>query len=96
MEQRLLERGLQTRQQLIAAQQKVVELQAGVDKNRAQLVAIEAQRFGLQSLPETSRRDAAMRVEELGATGAGAGSAEDVEYAGDFAVCGGGGGVEGI
>jgi HlyD family secretion protein len=65
VEQRLLDRGLQTRQQLIAAQQKVVELQSGVDKNRAQLVAIEAQRFGLQSQPEISRRDAQLHVEEL-------------------------------
>ena len=65
VEQRLLDRGLQTRQQLIAAQQKVVELQSGVDKNRAQLVAIEAQRFGLQSQPGISRRDAQLHVEEL-------------------------------
>ena len=65
VEERLLERGLQTRQQLIAAQQKVVELQSTVDKNKAQLVAIDAERYGLEAQPETSRRDARLRVEEL-------------------------------
>lgn len=65
VQERLLDRGLQTKQQLIAAQQRVIELKAGVEKNRAQLVTIEAQRYGLQSLPETSRRDAEMRIEEL-------------------------------
>lgn len=65
VEERLLDRGLQTRQQLIAAQQKVIELQSGVEKNRAELVAIDAQRYRLESQPETSRRDAKLHVEEL-------------------------------
>jgi HlyD family secretion protein len=65
VEQRLLEQGLQTKQQLIAAQQRVVELQSGVEKNKAQLVAIDAERYGLKTQPEITRRDAQLRVEEL-------------------------------
>jgi len=65
VEQHLLDQGLTTKEQLIARQQKQVQIQADVQRSRAQLVAIEAQRFGLQEQPETSRRDAASRVEEL-------------------------------
>ena len=65
VEEHLLEQGLTTKQQLIARQQKQIPIQSDVQRSKAQLVAIEAQRFGLQQQPETSRRDAESRVEEL-------------------------------
>ena len=65
VEQRLLDRGLSTKQQVNARQQKLVEIRADIQKAKAQLVALDAQRFVLQSEPESRRRDAASRVDEL-------------------------------
>jgi HlyD family secretion protein len=65
VEQRLLDRGLSTKQDLIAAQQKLVEIQSDEQKSKAQLVGVDAQRYGLSSQPEATRMDAAARVDEL-------------------------------
>jgi len=65
VEQRLLDRGLSTKQQVNGRQQRLVEIRADIQKSKAQLVALDAQRFVLQSEPEARRRDAASRVDEL-------------------------------
>jgi HlyD family secretion protein len=65
VEQKLLEDGLSTKQQLIAAQQKLVQVQADEDRSKALLVGIDAQRYALESQPESNRRDALSRIDEL-------------------------------
>lgn len=65
VEQRLLEKGLSTRQQVIDAQQKYIAIEADVEKQKAQLVSIKAQRFALQENPEQTRLDALAKADEL-------------------------------
>jgi HlyD family secretion protein len=65
VEQRLLERGLSTKQQVNARQQRLIEIRADIQKSKAQLIALDAQRFAAQSEPESRRREATSRVDEL-------------------------------
>jgi len=65
VEQKLVDDGLSTKQQLIAAQQKLVQVQADEDRSKALLVGVDAQRYALESQPESNRRDALSRIDEL-------------------------------
>jgi HlyD family secretion protein len=65
VEQKLVDEGLSTKQQLIAAQQKLVQAQADEDRSKALLVGVDAQRYALESQPESNRRDALSRIDEL-------------------------------
>jgi HlyD family secretion protein len=65
VEQKLVDDGLSTKQQLIAAQQKLVQVQADEDRSKALLVGVDAQRYALESQPASNRRDALSRIDEL-------------------------------
>ncbi len=64
-EQQLLERGLITKHQLVATQQKIVELQGQIATEQANINQLDAQQSAIQSEPVEADEDARARVLDL-------------------------------